>query len=128
MWIRNESKLLRLQLSTSLQCTLLSMALLEFVEQMLVPLMLYCLWSDSFLSPVGLFSCYSADEKKIGKCFQNLSWLSSECSNQFLITADVLYCDQLQILSESGTAIIWSILSCNCSYRCLEKLFFNILV
>lgn len=43
VWIRNESKLLRLQLSTSLQCTLLSMALLEFVEQMLVPLMLYCL-------------------------------------------------------------------------------------
>lgn len=32
LWIRNESKLLRLKFSTSLQCTLISMALLEFVD------------------------------------------------------------------------------------------------
>lgn len=55
--------------------------------------------------------------------------IEQQMLKQDIIADDALYSDQLQVLSDSGTAIIWFILSCNYSYRCLEKLlFFNILV
>lgn len=50
--------------------------------------------------------------------------IEQQMLRQDIIAGDALYRDQLQILSDSGTAIIWSILSCNYSYRCLEKLLF----
>lgn len=53
LWIRNEDKLLRLQFSifSTLKCLNIHGSL-GILDQMLVPIVLYCLWSASSLSSV----------------------------------------------------------------------------